>query len=92
MLFFFSGIVALRQNYDLESYCDEKKEGRFIYENVMRDISTIDTKAPLHKLFISIEKMNYLGQLSAPNCHIYSLFEVFKYNYFVWTTGYFLGL
>ena len=27
-----------------------------------------------------------------PDCHDYSTFEVFKYNYFIWVLAYFVGL
>ena len=88
VLFFASSIVVLRQNYDLSSYCNSNH----VHEMVAPILDTIDVKAPLHQLFISIEKMNYMASVATPQCHIYSDHEVFKYNYFLWTTGYFLGL
>jgi hypothetical protein len=41
---------------------------------------------------MSIEKMNYVGMLKAPVCHLYTDYEVFFYNYYIWTTGFFIGL
>lgn len=33
-----------------------------------------------------------LPQDEEPSCKTYTLYEVFHYNYFVWTVGYFIGL
>lgn len=38
--------------------------------------------------------MNYVsgGNLKTPECHLYKTWELFKYNFFIWTTAYFIGL
>eukprot|EP00347_Sterkiella_histriomuscorum_P019710 403340585 len=92
-LFFTSGIVVLRQNEDLKSYCEQGHQREVIRDPIQTDINL---NAPLHKIFMSIEKMNY-GQRVAytppsPQCHEYTAQEVFHFNYFVWTLGFLLGL
>lgn len=74
ILFFFSGIVVLRQTFDLESYCHDAPadaEEKFPFVMAMRNLTEIDIKAPLHQLFVSIEKMNYLGSIATPKCYLY---------------------
>jgi len=44
------------------------------------------------RLFHSIGELNLSGENSVPECHTYGSWELFKYNYFVWTLGLFLGL
>lgn len=93
VLFFTSGIVVLRHNEDLKSYCEGSHRKEFIHDPA---ITNINTKASLHKLFMSIDQMNYshrmVKTLSTPGCHEYSAEEVFSYNYFIWTLGYIIGL
>jgi hypothetical protein len=38
--------------------------------------------------------MDYLStrKSETPNCHEYSTWEVFQYNYFIWVLAYFVGL
>ncbi|CDW82951.1 UNKNOWN [Stylonychia lemnae] len=91
LLFFASAIVVLRQNYDLKSYCDTTHR-KPIKSPEMTDI---DLQAPLQQIFMSIERLNHAQVLNTPNtphCYVYTDTEVFNYNYFVWTTGFVLGL
>ncbi len=46
------------------------------------------------RLFATVEQMDYLNLTVRSNsmCHIYKPLETFKFNYFVWTLGFFLGL
>jgi len=57
VLFISSSIVILRQTYDLSSYCEPGVTT--VAANIIESQVTLD--APLHKIFASIEKMNYLG-------------------------------
>lgn len=47
---------------------------------------------PTLKLFYSIGELNLAGENDVPNCHTYTPMEIFKFNYFVWTLGFFFGL
>ncbi|CDW80395.1 UNKNOWN [Stylonychia lemnae] len=58
-------------------------------------ITNISLQAPLQHIFMSIEKYTHLQVLNtpkAPHCYVYTDVEVFNYNYYVWTTGFVLGL
>ncbi|CDW87216.1 UNKNOWN [Stylonychia lemnae] len=95
-LFLTSGIVVFRQSHDLASYCEHNSQiDPFIVNPVDPKQTDIDVHAPLFKIFMTIEKMNYTRPysiLDKPDCYIYSDDEVFDYNYHIWTFAFLLGL
>ena len=97
IVFFTSAIVMLKQTYDLSSYCTPGQEHttpniHAITENAIHTVNYLNTDSVLPHIFMSIEKMNYAGMLKTPACHLYTDYEVFFYNYYIWTTGFFIGL
>jgi len=97
LFFVVSGLVVLRNQDDLSSYCvpvDPAVNATF--EQVEMRSNHIDYAAgsnltsPLMKLFYSIDKMSYLS--TEAKCYTYTTDEVYSYNYNIWTLGFFIGL
>ena len=108
-MFAFAGMVTLRQKMDLSEYCKPPTpinetfsqmshfpkpyliESGFPY---MNHTALELSETPIHHLFASIDKMNYLNSRvkANPDCHDYSVSSVFKYNYLVWVLAFFVGL
>jgi hypothetical protein len=87
----------LKQTYDLSSYCTPAQHTAThniheITQDAIHTVQYLNSDSILPHLFMSIEKMNYVGMLKAPVCHLYTDYEVFFYNYYIWTTGFFIGL
>jgi hypothetical protein len=109
LMFAFAGMVTLRQKYDLSEYCKPPTpvnstlsvlnhfpkpytvESGFPY---MNHTALQLSETPIHHLFASIDKMDYLSTHVKynPDCHAYSTLDVFKYNYFIWVLAFFIGL
>jgi hypothetical protein len=109
LMFACAGMVTLRQKYDLSEYCKPPTpinettsmmspfprpytiESGFPY---MNHTALELSETPIHHLFASIDKMDYLNShvKANPDCHAYSASEVFKYNYLVWVLAFFVGL
>jgi hypothetical protein len=107
IMFAVAGMVTVRQQQDLSEYCkpappinDTLAGDYFIPQTVMESgfprmnftAAQLSDK-PLHHIFASIDRMDYLTKhLTAPECHTYSSWEVFSYNYFIWVAAFFIGL
>jgi hypothetical protein len=84
VMFLISFNVNLRGAFDLKSYCAEETidtHGRGTY---------FGTTDPMMQMFQSVKEVDYLGQ--GIGCRTYSDDQIFQYNYFVWTTAFFIGL
>eukprot|EP00347_Sterkiella_histriomuscorum_P013135 403365878 len=106
--YFISGLVVLRQSTDMSSYCNANKTHAYNIEvELMSELAEDIKMKPLHKIFKSIHQMDYLkqrigsanhqpalqqSQVEQGECKIYSNEEVFNYNYYIFTVGYFVGL
>ena len=109
LMFIVAGVVTIRAKMDLSEYCvpptpinettsmispfpkPYKIESGFPY---MNHTALQLSEVPIHHLFASIDKMDYLHtRLKAtPDCHEYTVDEVFNYNYLVWVLAFFVGL
>lgn len=92
-LYFVTSMVELRGPHDLTSWCKEDTTYKAVGNAPQPMQSATDAiigfvEAVLALDFSSLKSAaNYGGE-----CKIYSKTEVALYNYFVWTTGFFLGL
>lgn len=107
-MFALAGMVTLRQKNDLSEYCkppvppiNETLAGDFFLPQTVMEsgfpkmnmTAAMLSDKPLHHIFASIDRMDYLTKhLTEPECHSYSSWEIFKYNYLIWVAAYFVGL
>lgn len=107
-MFIFAGMVTLRQKEDLSQYCNSTRPDTrtldymnhandYGFPQVLNMTAAQLSEEPLHKLFASIDRMDYLTKHHSdvtvpPECHLYSKREIFWYNYLIWTLAFFIGL
>lgn len=93
LMFVLSGMVVFRQSTDLTEYCKPQPDPSvndtlvgdyFIPSHTVMESGRMNMTAlimsdkPLHQIFASIDRMNYMTKhLSEPNCYEYSSWEVF---------------
>lgn len=97
LMYFMSGNVVKRQAHDLSGYCEQTND--MVALTMLRDSNMIAPHELSHsisdstlRLFHSIGELNLAGENTLPECHVYTNMELFKYNYLIWTLGFFAGL